>query len=198
MLDARLASATAADGDAPRPAILTALALLLGAVTALVGVDVADDARSGGSRGHITVEVLIMAAALAGAITLVAHLLQTRRRARLLQGRLRQAEWQMERFREESRAHLEGLAVAIDRQLLRWSFSPAERDVALLLLKGLSLKEIAAARGTSERTVRQQALALYRKAGLSGRAELSAYFLEDLLVPAPPGPAGGAGDPGPD
>lgn len=186
----RLAMAVAGDGDAPRPALLTALALLLGAVTALVGVDVADDARSGGSRGHIALELLIMAAALAGAITLVTFLLQTRRRARLLQGRLRQAEQEVERFRDESRAHLQGLAVAIDRQLARWSASPAEREVALLLLKGLSHKEIATVRDTSERTVRQQALALYRKAGLSGRAELAAFFLEDLLVPPPPGSGG--------
>jgi DNA-binding NarL/FixJ family response regulator len=55
--------------------------------------------------------------------------------------------------------------------------------VALLLLKGLAHKEIADARETSERTVRQQSLAIYRKAGLSGRAELSAFFLEDLLLP---------------
>jgi len=189
--DARLAAVLAADGDAPRPMLLGGLALLLGAVTALVGVDVADDARSGGSRGHIAIELSIMAFALAGAIALVAHLLQTRRRARLLQGRLRQAEKEVERFRDESRAHLQGLAIAIDRQLARWSFSPAEREVALLLLKGLSLKEIAAVRGTSERTVRQQALALYRKAGLSGRAELAAFFLEDLLVPAPAAGDGG-------
>jgi DNA-binding NarL/FixJ family response regulator len=54
--------------------------------------------------------------------------------------------------------------------------------VALLLLKGLSFKEIAQVRNASERTVRQQALAVYAKSGLGGRAELAAFFLEDLLV----------------
>jgi len=34
-----------------------------------------------------------------------------------------------------------------------------------------------------ERTARQHAIAVYRKAGLSGRAELAAFFLEDLLLP---------------
>ena len=72
-------------------------------------------------------------------------------------------------------------------QFERWELSPAECEVGLLLLKGLSHKEVAATRDTSERTVRQQALAVYRKAGLSGRAELAAFFLEDLLLPrAPP------------
>jgi hypothetical protein len=31
--------------------------------------------------------------------------------------------------------------------------------------------------------VRHQALAVYRKSGLGGRAELAAFFLEDLLLP---------------
>ena len=38
-------------------------------------------------------------------------------------------------------------------------------------------------RATSERTVREQARSVYRKAGVSGRSGLSAYFLEDLLLP---------------
>ncbi len=38
-------------------------------------------------------------------------------------------------------------------------------------------------RSTTETTIRQQALALYRKSGLGSRAELSAFFLEDLLLP---------------
>jgi DNA-binding NarL/FixJ family response regulator len=55
--------------------------------------------------------------------------------------------------------------------------------VALLLLKGLSLKEVAAVRATAERTIRAQARSVYSKAGLTGRAALSAFFLEDLLAP---------------
>jgi DNA-binding CsgD family transcriptional regulator len=71
----------------------------------------------------------------------------------------------------------------MDRQFDRWALTTAEREVALLLLKGLSHKEAASVRGTSERTVRQQSLMVYKKAGVTGRAELSAFFLEDLLDP---------------
>lgn len=56
--------------------------------------------------------------------------------------------------------------------------------MALLLLKGFSHKEVAGLRGPAERTVRQQALAVYRKSNLNGRASLAAYFLEDLLLPS--------------
>ena len=52
-----------------------------------------------------------------------------------------------------------------------------------LLLKGLSLKEIADIRHTTEKTARAQSGSIYAKSGLSGRSELAAFFLEDLLVP---------------
>jgi DNA-binding CsgD family transcriptional regulator len=79
---------------------------------------------------------------------------------------------------------LRGLSHAIDQQLDAWNLTPAEKEVAFLLLKGLSFKEVAPVRKASERTVRQQALAVYAKSGPAGGAELAAFFLEDLLVPA--------------
>ena len=51
------------------------------------------------------------------------------------------------------------------------------------MLKGRSHKQIAFATGRSERTVRQHAVAVYQKSGLNGRAELAAFFLEDILLP---------------
>ena len=93
------------------------------------------------------------------------------------------ARLQGQRWRSESRTLLNGLGQAIDAQFTRWSLTDAEREVALLLLKGLSTKEIAAVRAGSERTVREHARAIYSKAGLTGRAALSAFFLEDLLAP---------------
>jgi DNA-binding CsgD family transcriptional regulator len=93
------------------------------------------------------------------------------------------ARLQGQRWRSESRSLLNGLGEAIDAQFSRWNLTEAEREVALLLLKGLSVKEISAVRATSERTIRAQSAALYSKAGLTGRAALSAFFLEDLLAP---------------
>jgi DNA-binding CsgD family transcriptional regulator len=89
-----------------------------------------------------------------------------------------------QRWRSEARTFINGLGVAMDAQFARWALTKAEREVALLLLKGLSLKEISVVRATNERTVRSQSRTLYSKAGLSGRAALSAFFLEDLLAPA--------------
>jgi DNA-binding NarL/FixJ family response regulator len=97
------------------------------------------------------------------------------------------AERQAERDAWRARAEqvLEGLGKALDEQFGAWQLTPAEREVALLLLKGHGHKQIAAATGRSERTVRQHAVAVYQKSGLQGRAELAAFFLEDLTVPVP-------------
>lgn len=54
------------------------------------------------------------------------------------------------------------------------------------MLKGFSHKEIAALRGTTETTARQQATSAYQKPGPGGRAAFCAYFLEDLLLPIAP------------
>ena len=76
-----------------------------------------------------------------------------------------------------------GISAHIENDFERWELTPAEKSVAQLLLKGMRLKEIARSRKTSERTVRQQAQSVYQKAGLDGRTDLAAYFLEDYLPP---------------
>lgn len=72
--------------------------------------------------------------------------------------------------------------ISIDDQFKKWGFSRAEKEIALLLIKGLAMKEIAEIRGSTENTVRQQASQIYKKSSLNGRMELSAFFLDDLLA----------------
>jgi DNA-binding CsgD family transcriptional regulator len=62
-----------------------------------------------------------------------------------------------------------------------WGLTPAERDVALFAIKGLSTAEIAAVRATSEGTVKAQTNAIFRKAGVTGRPQLLSLFIEDLM-----------------
>lgn len=62
-----------------------------------------------------------------------------------------------------------------------WALTPAERDVALFVVKGMSTAEIAELRNTSEGTVKAQTNAIYRKAGVSGRAQLLSQFIDGLM-----------------
>jgi len=159
-------------------------ALILVAIAVLTVIDIVEDVGAGGSWLHIVAELAVVALATVGAGFLWWQLIAARRETRELQSDLVRTQADFARFRGEAQDAMKGLAVAIDRQFDRWGLSPAEREVALLLLKGLAHKDAAQLRATSERTVRQQALSVYRKAGLSGRAELAAFFLEDLLLPA--------------
>jgi DNA-binding CsgD family transcriptional regulator len=163
-------------------------AIFLGIVL-LMGADLFEDWRRGSRDLHLGLESVVLVLAAIGLWLLQRRIRQERADARALRARLAEARAAAESWRRETETLVAGLGRAIDAQLQLWRLTDAEREVALLLLKGLSLREIACLRETSERTVRQQSLAVYRKAGLAGRAELSAFFLEDLL--APPGPAPG-------
>jgi DNA-binding CsgD family transcriptional regulator len=52
--------------------------------------------------------------------------------------------------------------------------TPAEREVATLVLDGLTSQAIAARRGTAVRTVANQLASIYQKLGIGSRAELAA------------------------
>ena len=153
-------------------------------IAVLMGVDTVIDYRQNGSIVAQTFEILVFGLALA-AIAIEAWQLSSARSVSERLGReLTATRADAQRWSREAQDVLNGLGVAIDAQFDKWGLSPAERDVALLQLKGLRHKEIADLRKTSERTVRQQALSIYRKAGLSGRTDLAAFFLEDLLLPS--------------
>jgi len=160
------------------------VAVTLAIIFAMIGIDLLNDSGEGVAIWHVLVEGSAGLAALFGLFYLL-------RGAFALQHRLaeeQQNSWALKRdaeqWRAESRKYVEGLSKVIDQQLDKWGLTVAEKEVAFLLLKGLGLKEIAEVRKTTEKTARVQSTAIYAKAKLSGRSELAAFFLEDLLVPA--------------
>lgn len=70
----------------------------------------------------------------------------------------------------------------LEESFARWGLTPSERDVALLSIKGVPIAEIAALRNTREGTVKAQCTAVYRKAGVNGRAQLLSLFIDDLMA----------------
>lgn len=69
----------------------------------------------------------------------------------------------------------------LEERFGEWALTPAERDVALFAIKGMTTSEIATLRATSEGTVKAQTNAIYRKAGVSGRPQLLSLFIDDLM-----------------
>jgi DNA-binding CsgD family transcriptional regulator len=169
----------------------TVVALVSLAVGLLASVDFVGDLRLGTGPFHLIIEGVAASTGLIGFAWLgnrlrsvFAEMRASRSLAAGLEVDLVAARREAERWRREASGALAGLSDAIDAQLQRWGLTTSEKEVALLLLKGLSHREIAELRGTSEPTVRQQSRALYRKAGLAGRHELAAFFLEDLMLPS--------------
>lgn len=135
---------------------------------------------------HVVYELALIVGALAATAVLWTRWARAERTLSMTRRALDERRAERDAWRASAERSLQGLAAAIDDQLARWGLTPAERDVALMLLKGKSHKAIAYETGRSERTIRQHAVTVYQKSGLAGRAELAAFFLEDLVLPREP------------
>tara|TARA_R110002096_G_scaffold17305_2_gene60061 strand:- start:1227 stop:1766 length:540 start_codon:yes stop_codon:yes gene_type:complete len=82
----------------------------------------------------------------------------------------------------ELKAHL---SEVIRKEFKQWGLTETEQEIALMLIKGLSMKEIGDARNVKEKSVRHRATSIYAKANVTNRYELTSYFIEDLLAPNP-------------
>lgn len=159
------------------------LIVALGAIIVGGTVDLILDQPESWISFHVIFETLMIAGALLMTTTLWLGWWRSSRSVSELRRSLETRVEERDAWRESAQRSLEGLGQAIDGQFDAWGLTPAEREVALLLLKGHSHKAIAKHTDRSAQTVRQHATAVYRKADLSGRAELSAFFLEDLMLP---------------
>jgi DNA-binding CsgD family transcriptional regulator len=127
---------------------------------------------------HALVEVTFVLLGAAAAILLLRGWRETERSLEDVRSALASRQAERDRWQALARNALRGLGEAMDRQFGEWGLTPAESEVAMFLLKGYSHKETASLMKRSERTVRQHAVSVYRKSGLGGRAELSAFFFE--------------------
>ncbi|NQZ79457.1 MAG: LuxR family transcriptional regulator [Colwellia sp.] len=127
--------------------------------------------------GYIAILCLILV------ITLFVLRLENKNREDQLQINLTRVEEENRINKEKLDEKLNSLSQHIEQEFVKWGLTPTEKEIALMLLKGLTFKEIAEVRCKSERTVRQQAGAIYAKSSLSNRSDLSAYFLEDFMTP---------------
>jgi len=170
--------------DEHEPQLRWLLWVALGSILVGGTIDLLMDQPQTWLSFHVVFEMLMIAGALLMATTLWLGWYRAERSLQETRDRLAERQAERDAWRESAEKALKGLGEAIDVQFRAWGLTPAEREVALLLLKGYSHKHIAVDTGRSERTARQHAAAVYQKAGLENRAELAAFFLEDLLLPA--------------
>lgn len=128
---------------------------------------------SGPRRAHLWFETAAAIALGAGVIFLMIELRAVLLRMQMMDAGLRAAQGEM--------------ATVVAGFFDDWALTPAEREVALLILKGFDNEAISRLRGTAPGTVRAQSTRIYDKAGVDGRAQLLSVFMEELFAdPVPP------------
>ncbi len=150
-----------------RPVVIAVIVLLQAVATVFFVGDAITDLMNDPSAPHSLLEAFVALALILGVVFAGWQL-------RVTLDRLRSQERALDTARG-------ALADVITAQFDVWGFTPAERDVAGFALKGLDVAEIAELRGAAQGTVRAQLTRIYAKAGVTGRAQFAAWFVEDLL-----------------
>jgi DNA-binding NarL/FixJ family response regulator len=143
--------------------------------------DIFVDVHEGIPLSHVWHEVVLCLVAIIAIAWQIRVIFKKDVRISSLNKELLETKNSYQDWKEKTHASAQKIRQLIDTQFSLWHLSHSEKDVALLLIKGLSMKEIAGIRQTQEKTVRQQATTIYKKSELSGRQELAAFFLEDIL-----------------
>ena len=159
----------------------TVLILVFAIVVIASGADLVADLSHGADIEHMVKEAFIVGLSMIAIAWLMWGLRRQRLEISSLQQELEAAnnsQLQPKKYVLEARKKLGNV---VSRQFSEWQLTGSETEVGWLLLKGLSLKDIALLRNTQEKTVRQQASSIYKKAGVSGRHAFSAWFIEDIL-----------------
>ncbi|NOQ76292.1 MAG: LuxR family transcriptional regulator [Methylococcaceae bacterium] len=143
--------------------------------------DLINDFATGESTWHIIEESVVITLALALIAYLILNLKQHTVNLQQLRQELETTEHSLEQSNARIHKARKEYSHVIHQQFDDWQLSQSQQQIALLLLKGLSFNEIAAIRETKEKTVRQQASEIYKKANVAGRHAFSAWFFEDFL-----------------
>jgi len=157
------------------------IAATLTTIMVLNGLDVVTDIGLGVPIWHIVEESFIVLISAIGAIYLIIDIHKSTKKLEHLAETLSDSQLHLENITEKMKTARKQYSEVIHQQFDDWNLTSGEQQVGMLLLKGLSFKEMAVVRKTKEKTIRQQASTIYGKAGLEGRHEFSAWFLEDFL-----------------
>lgn len=130
-------------------------------ISAFVFIDLIIDSREGTSIAHFVIEGTIAFVAIISAFFILIGVFAKKGKleAELLiansNNNLNRAEAEL--WRQKAKSFIDGLSGEISSKLDEWGLSNSEKEIAFMLLKGLSLREIASARKTNEKTARAQA-----------------------------------------
>ena len=145
------------------------------------GTDLLLDFSHGVDLKHVMTEIVIVCLSSTAIALVLFEIYRQKLEIKSLQKQLQESDTSKAAPKQYILDARKNLSHVISQQFTEWLLTDSEIEVAWLLLKGLSSKEIAVIRNTQEKTVRQQASAIYKKSGINGRHAFSAWFIEDML-----------------
>lgn len=152
----------------PRMTLIVGLIIALqAACTVFFVVDVSHDFLDGEDRTHLVFEILANVGLVAGMVFGAIYL------RRLLH--------QQTAAQRTISVATGALREVIEGYFAEWNLTPSEADVARFTIKGFSIAEIASLRGSAEGTIKTHLNSIYKKAGVTGRAQLVNLLIEDLM-----------------
>ncbi|MGC3939564.1 helix-turn-helix transcriptional regulator [Roseobacter sp. EG26] len=95
---------------------------------------------------------------------------------------LRQVLKRQDQLEDQIKVASGAFSEVLEARFHAWSLTAAEREVAILAIKGFSIAEMADLRDTKQGTIKAQCASVYRKADVAGRLQLLSIFLDDLLA----------------
>lgn len=161
--------------------LISSLFLIL--VGLLSVVDVFLDKNDQLSTGHLIGEFVLITLSFTGSVFFLSQATLQKKKAGYLTIEVDKLKDKNSHYLQQVENYKRGLSEAIDEEFNRWGLTPSEKEVGIMIIKGLGYSEIAKIRDISERTARNQGSSLLHKANLKNKTELIAYFLEDLLFP---------------
>lgn len=95
---------------------------------------------------------------------------------------LRQILTRQDQLEDQIKVASGAFSEVMEARFKDWSLTSAEREIAILAIKGFSIAEMAELRETKQGTVKAQCASVYKKADVAGRLQLLSVFLEDLMA----------------
>ena len=153
------------------------LSILLFLLT-FIAYDTYVDHKSNVGRLHIWVEIfLLILTFILFYISLKKFISNSEKKDAEL-GKLRSEYHQL---KKKLSLHKQDMHQYIQMNFTNWKLTNSEKDIALLLFKGCTGKEISGIRNTNYQTVRSQISNIYRKAQVSNHNQFMAILIEDLI-----------------
>lgn len=157
------------------------LVSLFSIIVISISIDLYSDIQENLPLKHFIHELGLLSLSLVAAIYQMLLIFKRDQEITSFARRVNDLETEKAAFKQQFAKVKNDFSQVLDQQFTTWGLTPVEKDIALLLIKGMGMKEISQTRSTSEGTVRQQAATIYRKSGLIGRKELAAFFLDELF-----------------